>query len=125
MNVRLKELRSRLNLSQEAFGNSIGFEKGHVSAMEKGSRTITDRTISDICRIYNVSEDWFRYGIGEMFAIKVDSVIAELEEKFSMGDVFKKFVIAYLELDELAKREIDRFMDNIVEAVQKEKEKKV
>lgn len=35
--------------------------------IEKGTRTPSERTISDICRIFNANETWVRTGKGEMF----------------------------------------------------------
>ena len=40
---------------------------GHISDMEAGRKTITERTIADICSRCNVSETWLRTGEGEMF----------------------------------------------------------
>lgn len=34
--------------------------------IEKGQREPSDRTISDICRVYGVNEVWLRTGAGEM-----------------------------------------------------------
>lgn len=38
-----------------------------VSLICKGSSGISDRTISDFCNAYDVSEPWLRDGLGEMF----------------------------------------------------------
>lgn len=68
MNNRLKELRLNLNLSQEEFGNKIGIKsRSHISALESGTRNITDRIISDIVREFHINENWLRTGEGEMF----------------------------------------------------------
>lgn len=77
MNKRIKLLRISLNLSQEAFGEKLGIKsRAHISALELGRRTLTDRIISDICREFNVNEEWLREGVGEMFN----------EKKFSLDD---------------------------------------
>ncbi|MFG6331535.1 MAG: helix-turn-helix transcriptional regulator [Lachnospiraceae bacterium] len=48
MKDRLKKIRSDNGLSQEEFAKRIGLEsRGHISALEKGTRNITDRTIND------------------------------------------------------------------------------
>lgn len=68
MNERLRELRIELHLSQEDFGSRIGIKsRAHISALENGTRNITDRIIFDICREFNVNEGWLRYGEGEIF----------------------------------------------------------
>ena len=66
MNERLKNLRISLNLSQEEFGDRIGItSRSHISSLENGKRTLTDRIIKDICREFGVNELWLRTGEGE------------------------------------------------------------
>lgn len=68
MNERFKEIRLSLKLTQEEYGDKIGIKsRAHISALESGKRTITDRIISDVCREFNVNEDWLRSGVGDMF----------------------------------------------------------
>ena len=38
-----------------------------LAQVEIGTKVPSDRTITDICREYNVNEDWLRTGNGEMF----------------------------------------------------------
>lgn len=67
MNQRLFELRKALSLSQEAFAAKINIKPSTIGGYEKGRRVITDRVVSDICREFNVNEDWLRNGEGPMF----------------------------------------------------------
>lgn len=67
MNIRLKELRKKLNLTMEKFGEKIGIKKNTVSQLESGKNNITESTIKLICSTFNVNEDWLRTGEGEMF----------------------------------------------------------
>lgn len=67
MNIRIKELRKTLELTQIDFANKIGISHGTLSDIENGKSTITERTILTICTIYNVNEKWLRSGEGEMF----------------------------------------------------------
>ncbi len=64
---RVKAIREKLELSQAAFGEKLFLERSAVSLMERGQRNITERTIKDICREFNVSLIWLKEGIGEMF----------------------------------------------------------
>lgn len=56
MNIheRLKYLRSQLNLTTRAFGESINMSGSAITNMEKGLRNVTNRTVYDICREYNI-----------------------------------------------------------------------
>lgn len=67
MNERVKELRKTLKISQDSFSSKINISRSHYALIEGGSKTLTDRVVSDICREFNVNEDWLRTGTGEMF----------------------------------------------------------
>lgn len=67
MNVRMKELRKYLNKTQAEFGKDIGLTQNYIAQIEMGRRDPSDRSISDMVRIFNVNEVWLRDGVGEMF----------------------------------------------------------
>jgi len=68
LNDRFKEIRIKLDISQEEFGSKIGIKsRAHISALENGTRNITDRIISDTVREFHVNENWLRYGEGDIF----------------------------------------------------------
>ena len=64
---RLKILRSQLKLSTRAFGKFVGLSGSVISNMENKRRNITDRTVKDICREFNVNPDWLNNGNDPMF----------------------------------------------------------
>lgn len=66
MKERILELRKSLGLSQEQFASKLSLSRNFLSLVEKGDRGISDRTVSDICRIFNVNETWLRTGEGQM-----------------------------------------------------------
>ncbi len=70
MNNRLLELRKTLKLNQVNFGSKINLKGNSISDLEKGKNKISERTIADICREYNVNEKWLREGTGSMFRPK-------------------------------------------------------
>ena len=79
MNTRVTYLRKSLNLTQEEFAKNLGLSRNYIWMIEKGERVPPDRTISDICRIYGIQEDWLRYGLEPMRAAKSEEEqIAEL-----------------------------------------------
>lgn len=67
MNTRIKQVRKEAKLTQQEFADSLGLKQNTVATYEMGRTAPSDRTIGDICRIYNVNEEWLRTGIGEMF----------------------------------------------------------
>lgn len=66
MNKRIRAVRVNAGLSQESFAKRIGLTKNYVSLVETGDRNPSDRTILDICREFNVNEQWLRTGEGDM-----------------------------------------------------------
>lgn len=68
MSERIKELRKALGESQDSFANKLNLSRNFVWMIEKGEREASDRTIKDICRIFNVNETWLRTGEGDMYA---------------------------------------------------------
>ena len=62
INERVKEVRKRLNLSQEEFGNRIGLSKSGISNIEKGTRNVTSKHIKLIGAVFNINESWLMTG---------------------------------------------------------------
>ncbi|MCC0764968.1 helix-turn-helix transcriptional regulator [Clostridioides sp. ES-S-0006-03] len=86
MNNRIKELRKIMNLSQKEFGKILNLSQNHISSIEKDTRTVTDRTINDICNKFNVNEKWLKNGEGEIYKdcladLEVDDDVKEITNK--------------------------------------------
>lgn len=68
INDNIKKLRDEyLNLSQKEFADKIDIKRNSVSLLETGRRNPSDRTISDICAVFNVNENWLKTGEGSVF----------------------------------------------------------
>lgn len=100
---RVKELRKQVNLTQQAFADRLNLKRNTVGSYEVNVVEPSDRTISDICREFNVNETWLRTGEGEMFnqitrLEKITSFLTEITE--DEGDDFKRrFVEMLAELE--------------------------
>lgn len=100
---RVKELRKQVNLTQQAFADRLNLKRNTVGSYEVNIVEPSDRTISDICREFNVNETWLRTGEGEMFnqitrSEKITSFLTEITE--DEGDDFKRrFVEMLAELE--------------------------
>ncbi|MDU3181839.1 MAG: helix-turn-helix transcriptional regulator [Lachnospiraceae bacterium] len=64
MNERLKLLRKKLGLSQEAFGSRLGVTGPGISKIESGDRNLTEQMTLSIIREFSVNENWLRNGTG-------------------------------------------------------------
>lgn len=85
MNERIKELRKRLNLTQEEFGAKIGIKKSAISQLESGKSTPSSQTVSMICDKFGVNRDWLVTGNGTMFRQRTK------EEQ--LGDIFREVAL--------------------------------
>lgn len=70
----MKDIAQRISLiikeagvTKSVFAKRINVSQPFVSQLTSGTSTPSDRTISDICREFNVNEGWLRTGEGEMF----------------------------------------------------------
>ena len=106
MNERLKRLRKALDLTQLKFAERLGVKRNTVGQWECGINALTDQVIVSICKEFNVSEDWLRYGTGDMFLpINRNAEIAKFTKQLlnEESDSFKnRFVsmLANLTVDE-------------------------
>ena len=103
MNERIALVRKSLGLTQEKFAEQVGLSRNFMWMIESGTRVPSDRTISDICREFNVNETWLRTGEGEMFnqitrSEKIAAFLGDITE--NDGDDFKRrFVEMLTELE--------------------------
>nr|WP_278721711.1 helix-turn-helix transcriptional regulator [Alistipes onderdonkii] len=100
---RVKELRKQINLTQQAFADRLNLKRNTVGSYEVNVVEPSDRTISDICREFNVNETWLRTGEGEMFnqITRSEKITAFLTDiTVDEGDDFKRrFVEMLAELE--------------------------
>ena len=54
-------------MTQEEFAKRLNISRSFVNQVEVGAKNLSDRTILDICREFNVNENWLKTGEGEMF----------------------------------------------------------
>ena len=117
VNERIKELRSRLGLTQEEFSSKIGLSRNFIAQIETGTKKPSDRTIFDICEKFNVKEDWLRTGNGEMFVelSKDEQISAMLGEIQRLGDENFKYrlVSALCKLSESDWTALENLVDMI------------
>ena len=64
---RLKEIRKTLGLNQTDFAKHLGITQTAYSMIESGNRPLAEKYIKVICSSFNVNENWFYTGEGDMF----------------------------------------------------------
>ncbi len=113
MYERLKKIRKTIRLTQSQFAASLGLGQSTYAMMEVGKRDILDRHIKTICALYNVNEEWFRTGEGDMFRTPFDSFLKELSAKYNIDRTIKALITAYLELDSHERETVTRFISRV------------
>lgn len=104
MKNRVLKIRKDSKLNQEDFGLRLNLTKNYISLIETGNRIPSDRTISDICREFNVNENWLRTGTGDMYKLipnKLELYLGEISN--GDDDFIKDLIEAYMELDQTSK----------------------
>lgn len=103
MNFRLKEVRLALKLSQKQFADKMLISQDQISLLERGKRNLIERTLNDVCRIFNVNEEWLRHGTGEMFVDPTADIDA--------SDDVRELVRKILSLSEEDRRAIENLIN--------------
>ncbi len=101
MNIetRIKKLRLYLNLNQTDFGSRISVGQSAIGLYEKGKRKISNRVILDICREFNVNEEWLRTGSGHMFIEPSTFSFDEYAKQIGCSELKTELLKFLLDLD--------------------------
>ena len=87
---RVKEVRKKLDLTMEKFGEHLGIKKGAISLIENGKNNLTDANIKAICREFNVDYTWLTTGEGEMFIDSDNDFMEKIERIMTSEDDARK-----------------------------------
>lgn len=116
MNVRLFELRKKLKLSQEAFGEKLGVTGAAISKIESGQRNLTEQMVLAIGRAFNTNEEWLRSGEGEMFeSIDIDFYSVFGEKESTMDAMDRAIITQYMKLSPIERDVIKSYIKKVVD----------
>lgn len=124
MKNRIAEIRKHENLTQEEFAKKLGLSRNYIWMIENGQRVPPDRTIADICRVFNVNEVWLRTGIGEPFAQQSneEKIAAILSQAIGGASTSRdRLIRALARLPEDAFPIIEKFILDAAESIPDEK----
>ena len=117
MNERIKKLRRELNLTQQEFADKISIKRGAVANYEIGRNIPTDAVVSLICREFNVSENWLRFGTGEMFRPSPSSALDALAAEFNLDKASYVAIEKFLALDPEMREGLISYFIEVAEAL--------
>lgn len=98
MNARIRYIRQEMDLTQAQFADKINLSRNFVAMIEIGQREPSDRTISDICREFNVNEVWLRTGEGDPFQeeSRQEQIMKFAVQTIKGSDEFRKQFVSML-----------------------------
>ena len=108
---RIEQVRRRLDMSMEEFGNRIGISRASVSRLERGINHPAQRTIMLIAEKFGISERWLRNGTGEMLKAvpNTDDLVSTLAAEYSLTENDMLILRAFLALSESDRQAFLRF----------------
>lgn len=124
---RVKTIRKELMLNQTQFAEKIGISQRALSSIERETTNLTERNTREICRVFNVNEQWLRTGEGEMFLEpSEDEQLAQFVGEVLAGrpeDLRRAFLVAMAQLDENGWKYLASFARTVYEEGRLDKEK--
>lgn len=117
INERISYLVNDLGETRTSFAEKINLSQPFISAVCSGTKLPSDRTISDICRVWNVSEAWLRDGAGEMYvkrsaneelSVLVADLLTDADDSFR-----KRFISLLLALPPESWAAVEQFIKSL------------
>lgn len=97
---RFKAVREHYGLSMGAFGDKIGLSASGVSAIEYGTRSLSEKHIKLIHAAFpEVDEEWLRSGNGEMISSNNSSLMDALAKTYNLTALECDIIKAFLDMD--------------------------
>ena len=111
---RLKKIRTALNLTQSEFAEQLRLQRNTISLLETGKRNPSERTIDDICNIFNVSKEYLLNGTEPMFTQTYSDTMEQLKKEFNLDEFSFNLVHEYLKLDPAQREKVRDFFYRVV-----------
>ena len=102
-----------LGMKKVRFAERINIDQSYVTQLTSGKRNPSDRTISDICREFNVREEWLRNGSGEMFLDFTEDEFAKAAATLSNDSFVRSLIVEYWKLDDDSKKLFQDFIHRL------------
>lgn len=127
MNERIKQIRKKMELTQQEFADKLGIARNNIAGYETNKRCPSDAVVSLICTKFGVNEDWIRTGEGEMFeqltdhqkAMKYTAMLLKDTDSI-VATAITNFIITYEQLDDTSKKVLEdvalKYLDNMKRA---------
>ncbi|MCM1223810.1 MAG: helix-turn-helix domain-containing protein [Lachnospiraceae bacterium] len=118
MKDRIRKLRKELDLTQSEFASKIGTSANVLTNYETGRRNPSSSVINNICKTFNINEEWLRDGTGEMFKASPSSVLDALAEEYGLSNAAYVMVEKFVSLKPEAQETIFNYVREVAAAFQ-------
>ena len=113
------------NGNRSKFARDVNITPAYAAQLYANERVPSDRTISDICRIFNVNERWLREGTEPKFMPEPDDDTDYINELLSDSDnpfvgLIKSIMHVYMELSPEDKKKFADFANSLRDEIKKE-----
>lgn len=126
INDRIVELIETLGLKKSQFAEKLSVSQPYISQLCSGVRTPSDRTISDICREFNIRREWLETGEGPMRLPEPDEdldyiniLMENCDSPFK--DLIRAILVSYDRSTPTAQKAISDYIDQILSELDKRK----
>lgn len=94
MNIgdRIKKLRKAEKLTQKEFSKKLCISQSYLSGLENGTETPTDRLLKLIELEFNVSTEWLKDGVGDMYSSFNDNSPIQFNEPKKPDNISSSFM---------------------------------
>lgn len=126
MNERIKDLRKKLNLTQQEFADKLNIKRGTIANYEIGRNEPIDAVISLICEKFDVNENWLRTGEGEMFEpmteqqklLKYTGLLLK-DTDSAVTAAIQTLIVTYEQLDDTSKATLEKIALQCIDNLKK------
>ena len=119
---RLVQVISESGYNKTKFAERLNISQAFLSQMCSGIRSPSGRTISDICREFNVNEVWLRTGDGEPFKeeTRQEQIMRFAAQTVKGSDEFRKaFVSMLAKMDAEDWKALANIFDSLADEIKK------
>ena len=119
---RIKSIRRSVGKTQQELADALNLKRNTIATYEMGKSEPSDRTIADICRLYNINEQWLRTGAGEMFLdLGPDAQLEKIFDQIQLSgdETIRAIIRTYWKLSDQGKEIVRQFILETADQIKK------
>ena len=114
---RIKKARKALDLTQQKFADQIGTTQNALTGYETGRRNPSSSVINNICKTFDVNEEWLRTGKGELFNAKSSAAMEALARECGLTHSDLVLIEKFLSMKQESRLAVAEYMLEVAAAL--------